>query len=206
MISSERVIAIFKSAGDEIIRAKDELTAIDAKFGDADHGITMEKIANAFVSSMTGEAPGTPIKTILDDAAGAIMMINGGSAVPLWNTLFDGFAGAVESGMTEIGEADFKRMVKGGLDAVMDLTPARVGDKTMMDALIPGAEAIINSPADDIGEILRAGAEAAGNGAADTARFISKFGRARSYKEATIGTVDAGAASMASFFAGLSKG
>ena len=52
---------------------------------------------------------------------------------------------------------------------------------------------------------LIAAIAAAEQGAADSANYVSKFGRAKSYGAKTIGTPDAGAVSMARFFAGLAK-
>ena len=207
MISRSVFVSIFKNAADAIIAAKDELTAIDAKFGDADHGITMEKVARAFQGAMDGEGG---FKGLIDNAAAAIMTINGGSAVPLWNTFFEGLANGFDeskeaAGIEELSEAVFKQMFASALEEMNGITQAKVGDKTMMDALIPGAQAIINSPSDDLGEILAAGAEAAQKGAAATVHFVSKFGRAKSYKEATIGSMDCGAVSMMSFFKGLNS-
>ena len=58
-------------------------------------------------------------------------------------------------------------------------------------------------------EAVRAGiaaaAQAAEQGAEDSRQFVSKFGRAKSYGEKTIGTPDAGAVSMARFFQGLAQ-
>ncbi|MDR1931810.1 MAG: DAK2 domain-containing protein [Spirochaetales bacterium] len=204
MITKERIITIFKNAAQKIINAKDELTAIDAKFGDADHGVTMEKIGNAIITaldSLKDEAVG--IKTLFGACADEIMKINGGAAVPLWNTLFEGFKnGAADT--QEISAGDFKRLFQSALEEISGLTPAKVGDKTMMDALIPAVEAITACPGDDPAQITGAGAEAARKGAQESANMISKFGRAKSYKEKTIGTPDAGAMSMMYFFTGLS--
>ena len=86
-----------------------------------------------------------------------------------------------------------------------DITTAKVGDKTMMDALIPAVEAAAQA-SDDVMEILKAAAEAAEQGAKESENYISKFGRARSYKEQTIGTPDAGAVSTSLFFKGLYEG
>ena len=71
-----------------VSEAEDILTEIDSKFGDADHGLTMTKIAKA-ISQAVAEADGG-IHSMLDAAAMAVMMLNGGSAVPLWNTWLDG--------------------------------------------------------------------------------------------------------------------
>jgi dihydroxyacetone kinase-like protein len=205
MITKQQIIAIFENAAREIINAKDELTAIDAKFGDADHGITMEKIGNAIISALdkrkTDASSG--IRTLFGDCADEIMKINGGSAVPLWNTFFEGFRNGTDD-TQEISVGDFKKMFQSALDELSGITKAKVGDKTMMDALIPAVEAITASAGEDIAQITKEGADAAKKGAQDSANMVSKFGRAKSYKEQTIGTPDAGAMSMMYFFIGLS--
>lgn len=88
MINKEELILRIKNGCSTVIAAEAELTDIDAKFGDADHGFTMVKICNAIVKALV-EAEGD-IKETLDDAAMAVMSLNGGSAVPLWNTWLTG--------------------------------------------------------------------------------------------------------------------
>ena len=95
-------------------------------------------------------------------------------------------------------------MLGHALEELSALSKAKVGDKTMMDALIPATEAALACPGSEE-EMLRAAAQAAAEGAEASRNFVSKFGRARSYGEATIGTPDAGAVSMSRFFAGLAE-
>ena len=80
--------ARLKNACAAVAAAEAELTEIDSKFGDADHGLTMAKIAGAISAAVDGAEGG--IQSMLDDAATAVMALNGGSAVPLWNTWLDG--------------------------------------------------------------------------------------------------------------------
>ena len=86
-----------------------------------------------------------------------------------------------------------------------DITNAGIGDKTLMDALIPAVEAAQNAEY-DVTAVVEAAKEAAARGAKDSEQYVSKYGRARSYKEKTIGTPDAGAVSTSLFFAGLCDG
>ncbi|MCR4891707.1 MAG: DAK2 domain-containing protein [Lachnospiraceae bacterium] len=178
-----------------------ELTDIDSRFGDADHGYTMTKICNAMESAI--DASEGNIKEMLDEAAIAVDEINGGSAVPLWNTWLDGLQeGAPEA--DQMSEEELKSMFQTAFEAIDDFSGAKVGDKTMMDALIPATEAIENTGGSS-DEIFAQAAKAAEKGAEATKEFASKFGRAKSYGKKTIGTPDAGALSMAKFFIGLSK-
>ncbi len=88
---------------------------------------------------------------MLEDAAMEVMMINGGSAVPLWNTWLDGLAEAAPEG-DELDAEGLKQMLGHALEELAALSKAKVGDKTMMDALIPATEAALacQGSADDI--------------------------------------------------------
>ena len=185
-----------------VTAAEQELTEIDSRFGDADHGLTMSKIAKA-VSAAAGESEGG-IQAMLDDAAMAVMVLNGGSAVPLWNTWLDGLQEEAPEG-NEIDTAGIQAIFAKALKALSDMSGAKVGDKTMMDALIPASQAIAAYSGSDEAGLFDAAAQAALQGADASKQFVSKFGRAKSYGEQTIGTPDAGAASMAYFFQGLAR-
>lgn len=186
-----------------VTAAEQELTEIDSRFGDADHGLTMSKIAKA-VSAAAGESEGG-IQAMLDDAAMAVMVLNGGSAVPLWNTWLDGLQEEAPEG-NEIDTAGIQAIFAKALKALSDMSGAKVGDKTMMDALIPASQAIAAYSGSDEAGLFDAAAQAALQGAEASKQFVSKFGRAKSYGEQTIGTPDAGATSMSLFFQGLAQG
>ena len=185
-----------------VTAAEQELTEIDSKFGDADHGLTMTKIAGA-ISGAVAESDGG-IQSMLDDAAMAVMVLNGGSAVPLWNTWLDGMQENAPDG-DEIDTAGLQAIFARALEALNEMSSAQVGDKTLMDALIPASEAIAAYTGNDEQELFAAAAEAATRGAEASKQFVSKFGRAKSYGTQTIGTPDAGATSMAYFFRGLAQ-
>jgi len=189
-------------ACEAVIAAEAELTAIDSKFGDADHGLTMTKIAKA-ISAAVDESEGG-IQSMLDDAAMAVMSLNGGSAVPLWNTWLDGMQEEAPEG-DEIDVAGIQAIFAKALEEIDDMSGAKVGDKTMMDALIPASEAIAAYAGGDEDGLFSAAAKAAAEGAENSKNFVSKFGRAKSYGTQTIGTPDAGATSMSYFFQGLAQ-
>ena len=191
-----------KKACAAVTAAEQELSDIDARFGDADHGLTMSKIAGAVSAAVEASEGG--VKSMLDDAAMAVMELNGGSAVPLWNTWLDGMQECAPDG-GEIDVSGLKAVFSGALEALEDISGAKVGDKTMMDALIPATEAIEAYEGGDEAGLFAAAAAAAEAGADNSRNFVSKFGRAKSYGEQTIGTPDAGAVSMAYFFRGLAE-
>ena len=185
-----------------VMAAEQELTEIDSKFGDADHGLTMAKIARAITEAVEDADGG--IQTMLDDVAMAVMSLNGGSAVPLWNTWLDGLQEEAPEG-EEIDVPGIQTIFAKALEELNEMSGAQVGDKTMMDALIPASEAVAAYTGDSADELFDAAAQAAAQGAEATKQYVSKFGRAKSYGTKTIGTPDAGAVSMSWFFQGLAR-
>lgn len=182
----------------------DCLSEIDSRFGDGDHGITIKKIAKLIqerVSSWKNES----IPEFLNNLGMATMEVKGGSAGPLYGTMISGLGVLLKEGESELNADGVKRMLQGSLEEMRIITKAKVGDKTMMDALIPAVEAAQKAQGDVL-DIWQAAATAAEEGAKASEQYIAMFGRARSYKEQTIGTPDAGALSTALFIRGLADG
>lgn len=204
MITKDVLKRMLLSAADLWTERKDELSEIDSKFGDGDHGVTIGKIAG-IIKKDVEEWTDATMYEFLDDLGMDIMAVSGGSAGPLYGTMIGGLAGALEEADGPVDGAGLKAMFAASLEAMRDITKADIGDKTMMDALIPAVRAA-GEAADDVKAVLQAAKEAAAKGAKESEQYISKFGRARSYKEQTIGTPDAGAVSTALFFEGIAAG
>lgn len=176
---------------------------IDSRFGDGDHGVTIGKIAAVIALKVEGWCEES-IHDFMEDLGTAILGISGGSATPLYGTLIGGLADALGE-ENEIDGILLKRMLRSCQEAMFEITSAKVGDKTMMDALIPAVEAAQRAE-NHVSDILLAADKAAAEGAAFTAGIASKFGRARSYGDKTVGTPDVGALSTAILFQGLYEG
>mgnify|MGYP000912414960 CR=1 FL=1 len=204
MITKPLLTRILLSSATKWIEQSDMLSELDARFGDGDHGVTMKKIALCMQAALENWRDES-IKQFIDDLGTAIMGIGGGSAGPLWGTLICGLALPLEDDTVEIDTTLLKNMLSSALDEMQSISTAKVGDKTMMDALIPAVEAA-RACAGDIPDILNAAASAARAGAENTANFAAKYGRAKNYKEQSIGTPDAGAISLMLFFEGLASG
>lgn len=181
---------------------KDLLTDIDAKFGDGDHGTTISKIAKVVSeASSAWAATDAPLKALFAKVGDAVTNISGGSAGPLYGTYLGGY-GEELGDEVETDAALLKKILGSGLTELQYLSKAKVGDKTMMDTLIPATKAALDSP-DDIVAIVTNAKEAAVAGAKESENYVSKFGRARTYGEQTIGTPDAGAQSCTYIFIGF---
>lgn len=202
LLFKAEIIRMLQGVADIWAEHKDELSQIDSRFGDGDHGVTIGKIAAKIRQNLEGWQD-DDVETFLEDLGDDIMAIGGGSAGPLYGTMIGGLAGTAPEGGLDAGAV--QKMFAASLEAMEDITTAKVGDKTMMDALIPAVKAAAQAEG-DIPEVLQAAMEAAAQGAKKSEEFVSKFGRARSYKEQTIGTPDAGAVSTSLFFQGLWEG
>ncbi|MDM8298482.1 DAK2 domain-containing protein [Enterocloster aldenensis] len=203
LLAKPEIIQMFKKIALLWNENKDYLSQIDSRFGDGDHGITIGKIASLMEKSIEGWED-DDMETFIEDLGDNTMEIGGGSAGPLYGTMIGGLSGPLE-GNRPIDAKILKEMFTECLSAMEDITTAGIGDKTMMDALIPAVDAAQKAD-DDIMAILKASKEAAVRGAKESEQYISRYGRARSYKEQTIGTPDAGAVSTSLFFAGLYDG
>lgn len=100
--------------------------------------------------------------------------------------------------------AGVAEVLENALEELRTISQAKVGEKTMMDAIIPATEAA-NAAADDA-SALEAAEKAAKEGAEHTADCVAKYGRAKNYGEQSLGVKDAGACSIALIFQGLRAG
>lgn len=192
---------MIRRALEEVTARAGEFSELDAVIGDGDHGEAIVTALNALAKvSDAADAAGKDFKTLLGDMGFGVMMETSGSTSTLLGGLFLGMSDGVAAGLSALDAAQVKAMFRGGLEGVQKNTKAMPGDKTMMDALYPAVQAIEACPEDDVAAVLRAGADAAAEGAAKTVQMKANFGRARNYGEKSVGHADSGASSWACMF------
>jgi len=201
VITKDELLSRFDGACQEIRENEEILTDIDSRFGDADFGVTMIRITDAIEGAMH-ESQGS-IREMMVMASDSVVTVSGGSSVALWGAWLKGL-GEGAPDRTDATDDEFRAMFASGLRSIDKISGAKIGDKTMMDALIPASDAIAASLG-DIGEMLDMASLAAFNGAEFSKQVPSKFGKAKKYGEKTIGTPDAGAMSVSFFFMGLAR-
>ena len=173
---------------------KQYLSDIDGAIGDGDHGINMNK-GFTMCREALDKQPGDfaySLKTL-----GKILMMKiGGSMGPLYGKFFMSVGKAVE-GATEIGRDEFGQALASALEAIHAISPAQVGDKTLMDVLIPADEAYRAAVAEGAGfaAALDAMDAAALKGRDSTVDMVAKLGRSSRLGERSRGVMDAGSAS-----------
>lgn len=189
---------------DKIIANKPYLTEIDSAIGDGDHGIGMAggmQKAKKKLLKMQGEEN---VYKIFETAGQAMLMSMGGASGVIFGSLY--LAGAKDmEAKSALQAADLAEMEKKSLAAIQERGKAQVGDKTMVDALVPAVEAMEANRDKGLAAMLAAAEEAARTGMEDTKNYIAKFGRAKSLLERAIGHQDAGATSVYLIFQGMKE-
>ncbi len=171
------------------------LTQLDSAIGDGDHGNNMHRGFQAALERLEAANPETP-SDALKAVSTALISKVGGAAGPLYGTAFLRASTAL-SGKEEVSREDMVEALDAAVKGVKQRGKAEAGDKTMVDALEPAAEAARKaaSSGKSVGEVLRAAAEAAGEGAEATVPLIAKKGRASYLGARAAGHVDPGARS-----------
>lgn len=203
MLTLELLEKMLLAAAAELKDKSKYLCELDGVAGDGDHGVTIGRMADAMKAKIEAH-DSADIKELLDDLSMLFMGSNGGSAGPLWGTVFGGFAEGVDEGAKELDVAAVKKMLAQGKEDFMDISKAKLGDKTMVDALYPALDAACAADG-DVHEIIAAAAKAAVDGAEATANMVAKFGRAKNVGERSLGTKDPGATSISILFAAMDK-
>ena len=181
----------------ELEKRQEDLNRLDAAIGDGDHGTSIVKAMRAVAEAIRGEGS---FKDVLSNAGFAAESQDCGSTSSLTGLFYEGMSGAVTA--EEMDTDSVIRMFSAGLDCVEKWTKAKVGDKTLMDALIPAVNQMKSMIDCDtsLAKVFEAAADAARFGAESTLDYVAKFGRARNLGERTKGHLDAGAVSMAIVF------
>jgi dihydroxyacetone kinase-like protein len=120
----------------------------------------------------------------------------GGASGPLYGTFFLQMANAT-SGKLELSLPDWVAALRAGVDGVIMRGKASPGDKTMLDTLVPGVEALTAAAAQGAGfpSALRESARAAEQGMLATIPLVARKGRASYLGERSAGHQDPGATS-----------
>lgn len=199
-VSTDQVRAVVIAIAKIMEENKLYLTELDAAIGDNDHGLNMARGFLA-VEKKLEEAPGNTVGDVLKTTAMALISNVGGASGPLYGTLFLKGAGVVKD-KTSIDLQDFAQLLSEGIAGVMARGKAHLGEKTMLDVLIPVQEQLAADAA--VGksgqEALQMAAEKARDCAEKTKDIQATRGRASYLGERSIGHIDPGAMSSCLIF------
>ncbi|ROS28070.1 dihydroxyacetone kinase subunit DhaL [Cellulomonas sp. PhB150] len=179
-----------------IAEHRDELIELDRQIGDGDHGENLDRGFRAVVAKLDAlEEPPAEIGDVLKLVATTLMSTVGGAAGPLYGTAY--LRAAKVTAAAELDSAGVVALIEAALEGIVARGKATTGEKTMVDAWSPAAEAAVaaadagGTPAD----VLAAAAKAATAGAESTVPLAATKGRASYLGERSIGHLDPGARS-----------
>lgn len=189
----------FVEIANAIDGAADELGRLDAVAGDGDHGIGMRRGVHAGRdAALAAVEGGAGAETTLRRAAEAWGDRAGGTSGVIWATILRSVAGALGD-TADISRTEVSAGVDAARDAVASFGKAKVGDKTMIDAIVPFADELRERIAagDSLVDAWSHAAGVAEEAAQETAALKATLGRAKSHGDKSIGTPDPGAVSFA---------
>jgi len=196
-ITTKDLIAMFVGIASAIEAEKGRLSELDGVIGDADHGVTMS-IGFSAVNEALGRLDhgSADPATVLSTSAKAFLNAVGATSGPLYASAFIRAAAAVK-GRAVLDRDAAVDMVTAMVKGIRDRGKADRGDKTMIDAWLPAAEAAeaARLAGRDLSECLDAALFAAQAGAEATKSMVASKGRASRLGERAIGHMDPGAAS-----------
>ena len=192
-LSLEETGAMFIHVSNRMVESKDLLTQADKAIGDGDHGVGMARGFEAVREKVEG-ATFTALDDLLKAVGMALITSVGGAAGAVFGTFFRGGAKRLSGQGTFDSEA-LSLMLADGLDAVKARGKARPGDKTMVDALEPGALTPQELTSAPLGESLVAVTEAAKEGMEATKDMVANVGKAKTLGQRSLGHPDPGAVS-----------
>jgi dihydroxyacetone kinase-like protein len=194
-VSYDQVVAWLKAYTAAIAENKSYLTELDSAIGDADHGINMDRGFQAVLAKLDG-APAGDVGGLFKTVGMTLVSTVGGAGGPLYGTLFLQM-GIATAGKDEISAEDWSAALAAAVSGVQARGKAELGDKTMLDALIPGRDAFAAAVEDgaELPAALRRSAEAAEEGMTATIPLVARKGRASYLGERSAGHQDPGATS-----------
>ncbi len=179
---------------DRVAEEKDWLTELDAAIGDADHGINMNRGMSAVATELSDRP--ADLATLFKRTGMKLVSSVGGASGPLYGTFFLRLA-AASGDATTLDGPGLATALRAGCDGIKARGKAELGEKTMLDALLPAMDALDEAVASgqSPAEAMKAAAEAARTGREATIPMLATKGRASYLGERSIGHLDPGAAS-----------
>ncbi|WP_201713077.1 dihydroxyacetone kinase subunit DhaK [Rossellomorea arthrocnemi] len=210
----DNVIYLVDKMSDIIIKNEVPFCELDSHAGDGDFGMSVSKgfkqLKREWKDILRQE--NLTIGSFLDASSMVIMEYCGGASGPIWGSAFRA-AGKSAQDRTELTVEEFADMLQAAVKGIQDTGErsfgrgAEVGDKTLVDALVPCADSWSESAAngDDFKTAFEKGAAAAVEGAEKTKDIVARMGRAGTVGERSLGHPDAGAYALGVIFTELSE-
>ena len=206
-ITTKDLQHLFALIADDIAAQRDHLCELDGAIGDGDHGLAMDAGCEAAAKAVGAlDAAQTEPTAVFNAAAKAFLNAVGASSGPLYATAFMR-AGAAVKERPELSDEEFVRVFAAMAQGIQERGKAEPGEKTMVDAWKPAANAVLDAWASgtSLPECFELAGRAARQGCEATRDLLAAKGRASRLGDRVIGHIDPGAASAAIIIASIAK-
>lgn len=202
-INTATMIQIVDKMAEIIIENEVYFCELDSVAGDGDFGMSVAKGFKQLKSEWD-DISKDDIGSFLKDSGMIITEYCGGASGPIWGSAFRG-AAKMAKGKEEVNLDEFAGMMEAAIAAIQKRGKAQRGDKTLLDALIPTAEALREGATNGtpLLEAMENGAKAARDGAEETKTMVANKGRASYVGERSLDHPDAGAMALGIIFTGI---
>lgn len=201
-ISLDTIEKGIDTTADTVIRNESYFSDLDGLAGDGDFGTSL---ATGFkvIKKDLPDLDKPDIGAMLLKLSMIVSKHVGGSSGPIWGT---GFMKAAlpSKGKTEVSLTEFAAMIGNAVDGIMARGGAKLGDKTLLDAVIPVSDKLNEHAAsgtEDMGAVLRDCAEIADNAVDETRKLVAHRGRASQVGARSADTPDPGIVAIATILA-----
>ncbi len=184
-----------------IISSEVAFCELDSAAGDGDFGMSLAKGFKQLKTEWPEISKEEEIGSFLRACGMVIIEHCGGASGPIWGSAFRG-AAKYSNGKTEIDLAEFGELMQSAVDGIQKTGGAKLGDKTLLDALIPAVESLKASAqaGDSIASAMRKSANESIAGAEKTKDIVATKGRASYLGERSLSYPDAGATAIGIIF------
>lgn len=203
MFNTADIVRIVDVMTETIIANEVPFCELDAAAGDGDFGMSLAK----GFKELKKAGPDLPTEEIGAYLKACGMVITehcGGASGPIWGSAFRA-AGKWADGRTELDAVALAELLKAAVEGIQKRGGARLGDKTLLDALIPAATALAEAAPSGMAAAMDACARAAVAGAEKTKELVASKGRASYVGERSLSHPDAGAVAIGVIFSEIAK-
>ena len=205
MLTTKKITELVMNMADIIIANEVYFCELDSVAGDGDFGMSVAKGFRQLKQDWN-EVPQEDIGAFLKGCGMIITEYCGGASGPIWGSAFRS-AAKYAADKTELDLTGLAALMQCAVDGIQKRGGAKLGDKTLLDALIPATEALKVSAdkGDEMLSAMKAAAEAAVSGAEKTKTMVATKGRASYVGERSVNYPDAGAVAIGVIFTELTK-
>jgi len=192
-VSKQDVVRWLDASQKVFAENREQLTELDSAVGDGDFGISLDRGFTAVQAELSANPP-ADLRSVFQNVATVLIRTMGGTSGPLLGTFFLR-AGAACAGKSELAPGDVVALFQAGVEGIQQRGKAVLGDKTMLDALLPAVDAMRSAleAGSGLGEILERGTAAAHVGMQATKTMQARKGRGSYLGDRSVGHQDPGA-------------